>query len=90
MYKIIRVIILLLLSASKTTATPVDTTYYVHAGELSYDTIPYMMKDSFFMESFNELERMLMKKYHTLLNGLNFWSMRKLMIIGLLQRLTIN
>lgn len=59
MYKIIRGIILLLLSTSKTTATPVDTTYYVHTEELSYDTIPYMMKDSFFMESFNELKSML-------------------------------
>ena len=59
MYKIIRGIILLLLSTSKTTATPADTTYYVHAKELSYDTIPYMMKDSFFMESFNELKSML-------------------------------
>lgn len=59
MYKAIRLIILLMLVVGKTTASTNDTIYYNRMEELSYDTIPYMVKDKVFLEGLNELRKML-------------------------------
>lgn len=59
MYKAIYLIILLMLVVSKTTASTNDTIYYERMNKLSYDTIPYMVKDKVFLEGFDELRKML-------------------------------
>lgn len=59
MQKIIRLIIPLLLITSKITAMSSDTIYYECREELSFDTIPYMVKDQAFLDGLNELRMML-------------------------------
>ena len=59
MQKITVIIILLLLITSKMSAMPNDTIYYESREELSFDTIPYMVKDQAFLDGLNELRMML-------------------------------
>lgn len=47
---------------NQTMARPNDTIYYACKEELSYDTIPYMVKDDAFLEGYNELREMLIGK----------------------------
>ena len=58
-HKIISLIILFLLVTSKITAMSSDTVYYECREELSFDTIPYMVKDQAFLDGLNELQLML-------------------------------
>lgn len=44
---------------NKVTAANKDTIYYAHSWDVSYDTIPYMLKDQYFLEGLNELKMML-------------------------------
>lgn len=56
MKKIITLIMFLLAVAYKTTAMAInDTTYYECWEKVSYDTIPYMVKDKTFFDGLNEL-----------------------------------
>ncbi len=64
MQKIISLIILLLLVTSKITAMSNDTIYYDCREKLSFDTIPYMMKDQAFLDGLNELQMMLNDEKH--------------------------
>ena len=58
--KIKSLIIFLLLFAYNITAKAInDTIYYECRKEMSYDTIPYMVKDQAFFEGLNELLMML-------------------------------
>ena len=57
-HKIISLIILFLLVTSKITAMSRDTIYYECLDELSFDTIPYMVKDQAFLDGLNELQMM--------------------------------
>lgn len=59
MYKNISLIIFLLLVVYKTTASSRDTIYHACPKEMSYDTIPYMVKDQAFLDGLNELQMML-------------------------------
>ena len=60
MRKIISLIMLLLAVAYKTTAMTInDTIYYECWEKVSYDTIPYMVKDKAFFDGLNELLLML-------------------------------
>ena len=63
MQKITVIIILLLLITSKMSAMPNDTIYYECREELSFDTIPYMVKDQAFLDGLNELQLMLNARY---------------------------
>lgn len=63
MYRAIsRIIVVLLSVVNQTMARPNDTIYYACKEELSYDTIPYMVKDDAFLEGYNELREMLIGK----------------------------
>ena len=64
MQKIISLIILFLLVTSKITAMSNDTIYYDCREKLSFDTIPYMMKDQAFLDGLNELQMMLNDEKH--------------------------
>lgn len=59
MHKIQSLIIFFLLVTSKITAMSRDTIYYECLDELSFDTIPYMVKDQAFLDGLNELQLML-------------------------------
>ena len=59
MYKALSLLILLLFIVNDATAKANDTIYYVCPEKLSYDTIPYMVKDNAFMDALNELKNML-------------------------------
>lgn len=59
MYKTIsQIIIVFMLIVNKTMANN-DTVYYACKEDVSYDTIPYMVKDDAFFEGYNELREML-------------------------------
>lgn len=62
MYKVICLIILLVFIVSKASAGANDTIYYECRNELSYDTIPYMVKDKKFLDGFDELKKMLVSE----------------------------
>lgn len=57
-YRFVNIIVLLLLGMNKIAATA-DTIYYAQPKEVSYDAIPYMVKDQVFLEGLNELKMML-------------------------------
>lgn len=59
MRQITNIIFFLLLISGKMAAMPADTVYYESQKSLSYDTIPYMIKDIAFLEGLNELQLML-------------------------------
>lgn len=59
MHKVLILIILFLLVTSKITAMSCDTIYYECREGLSFDTIPYMVKDQTFLDGLNELQMML-------------------------------
>lgn len=59
MQRSINIILFLLLFAGKMTGMSTDTIYYECYKELSYDTVPYMIKDKAFLDGFNELRMML-------------------------------
>ncbi len=60
MYKKIICIFLILMIAMKTTANSyLDTIYYKCQEEVSFDTIPYMIKDKAFLDGLNYLKMML-------------------------------
>lgn len=59
MRKVISLLILLSFIVSHTAARTNDTIYYTSPEKLSYDTIPYMVKDNAFMDALNELKNML-------------------------------
>ena len=63
MHKIISLIILFLLVTSKMTAMSSDTLYYECREELSFDTIPDMVKDQALLDGLNELQLMLNARY---------------------------
>lgn len=69
MQKIINLILFLLLFTNKMTAVSIDTVYYENPNKLSYDTIPYMIKDSAFLQGFNELQMMF--------NGVKPYSLKR-------------
>ena len=72
MQKITSMIILLLLATSNITAMSNDTIYYVCREELSFDTIPYMVKDQAFLDGLNELQMMLNEEKPSLLKRAEF------------------
>lgn len=59
MQKITSLIVFMLLASTKITAMSIDTIYYKCREELSFDTIPYIVKDQAFFEGLNELQMML-------------------------------
>lgn len=59
MIRIICFITLFLFTTIKTKAANNDTIYFERQESATYDTIPYMIKDKFFLEGFNELRMML-------------------------------
>ncbi len=69
MQKIINIILFLLLFTNKMTAVSIDTVYYESPNKLSYDTIPYMIKDPAFLQGFNELQMMF--------NGVKPYSLKR-------------
>lgn len=69
MQKIACLIIFLLLATSKIIAMSIDTMYYESRDKLSYDTIPYMVRDQAFLEGLNEL--------HMMLNGNKPYSLKR-------------
>lgn len=52
-------IIFLLLATCKSTAMATGIKYYTSREDVTYDTIPYMVKDSYFIKGFHELRLML-------------------------------
>ena len=69
MQKITSLIVFMLLASTKITAINCDTIYYECKEELSFDTIPYMMKDQAFLDGLTELQMML--------NGDNPYSLKR-------------
>lgn len=69
MQKIACLIRFLLLATSKIIAMSIDTMYYESRDKLSYDTIPYMVRDQAFLEGLNEL--------HMMLNGNKPYSLKR-------------
>lgn len=69
MRQITTIIFFLLLISGKMAAMSTDTIYYENQKSLSYDTIPYMIKDKAFLEGLNELQLML--------NGVKPYSLKR-------------